>query len=132
MKIMLQSEAVKKINTEMTLELGGLEYLRICKFYINMAMVVGLECYSKNMEEIIAMNCDGIEVGRFPGLREAERNLGISAGGISNVLAGRHHTAGGLMFMKVKDKELYRKDEDDIIIDEYILKSKERGCFSKL
>jgi hypothetical protein len=122
---MTQSEVVNKMSKEMALELGGLEYLRICKFYINMAVTIGLECYSKNMEEIIAMTCDGVEVGRYPGLREASRQLGIAEGGISNVIAGRHHTAGGLMFMKAKDREMYKKElQDETIIKDFVFNHK--------
>jgi hypothetical protein len=108
---MIQREVVNKIAMEMAHRLGDFEHLKTCKFYINMAITIGTEYFTRQMEEIVAMKCDGIEVGRFRSIVEASDNLGICQQNIRDVINGRHHTAGGLIFMKTKDKELIKREE---------------------
>lgn len=106
---MTQSDAVNKMAMEMSHALGDFSHLRTCKFYLNMAITIGTEHFTHDMEEIVAMNCDGIEVGRFKGLRDAARQLGLHECSISKVINGQHHTTGGLMFIKTSDKELIKR-----------------------
>jgi len=103
---MTQSEVINKLSMEMALALGDLDTLPTCRTYIQMALAIGIEHYTKDMEEIIVMNKDGEEVTRLKSVSEGEVKLGIRQIYISLCLTGRQHSAGGFMFVKAKDKEL--------------------------
>jgi hypothetical protein len=91
---------------EMALALGELDHLQTCRRYIQMALSIGIEHFTKDMEEIIVMTTNGTEVGRCKSIQEAADQLGLRAENISAVVNGRQYTTGGLMFMKNRDKEL--------------------------
>jgi hypothetical protein len=103
---MTQNEVINKLSMEMALALGDLDHLRTCKFYIQMALAIGIDHFTKEMEEIIIMNYDGQEIDRLKSLTDCETKLGIYKSQISEVLSGKRFSAGGLRFQKVKDKEL--------------------------
>lgn len=90
----------------MALALGELDHLQTCRTYIQMALSIGIDHFTKNMEEIIAMDPQGREVGRYKNILEIERELGVKESNVHHVLAGRNHTAGGYIFIRSKDKEL--------------------------
>lgn len=77
-----------------------------------MALSIGIEHYTKEMEEIVSLYMDGTEAGRFKSVMEAAEKLGITQSGISNVLTGRCHSAGGLIFMKTRDYELVERNKE--------------------
>lgn len=108
---MLQSEVINKLARECCLAIGTFDHFKTIRTYIQMALTVGIEHYTVDMEEIIALYKDGIEAGRFKSLGDAQRKLGLLQSSISDVLAGRQHTAGGLMFMRVKDYDLIPREE---------------------
>lgn len=91
---------------EMALALGELDHLQTCRHYIQMALSIGLEHFSKDSQEIICMNYSGEELIRFKSIREAADKLGIDRRNISHVLEGTAHSAGGYKFILAKDKEL--------------------------
>lgn len=103
---MTQGEVIHKLSMEMALALGDLDTLQTCRIYIQMALSIGLEHFHSLEEEIIVLDKDGIECGRFKSLCDAERVLGINKASICKCLNGERHSAGGLMFIKSKDKEL--------------------------
>ena len=108
---MTQSEVVNKMAMEMAHALGDFEKLKTCRFYINMAITMGTEYFTRRMEEVVAMNYEGKEMGRYKSAREASQELGLDESHISKVLSGRYHSTGGYIFMKVKDKELVKREE---------------------
>lgn len=103
---MTVNEVVEKLSMEMALALGELDHLGTCRRYIRMALAVGIEHYTKDMEEIVAMNLNGEEVGRFKSATDCAEKLGIPQSYVSTVLTGIQHSSGGFMFIKSKDREL--------------------------
>jgi hypothetical protein len=103
---MTQGYVINKLSMEMALALGDLDTLETCRKYIQMALSIGTEHFTKDMEEIIVMNYKGEEIDRLKSIGDAERKLGISQSQVSDVLRGKQFSAGGLRFMKVRDKEL--------------------------
>lgn len=106
---MTQSEVVNKMSMEMALRLGDLSHLKCCKFYINMSLTIGTEYFCRKMEEVVAMNFEGVEIGRYKSVTDASEKLGVVRQGITKVLNGRAHSAGGYLFMKVNDRELIKR-----------------------
>lgn len=103
---MTQNEVINKLSMEMALALGDLDTLQTCRIYIQMALSIGIDHFTKNSEEIIALDHEGREVGRYKSILEIERTLGVKESNVHHVLAGRNHTAGGYIFIRTKDKEL--------------------------
>jgi hypothetical protein len=102
---MTQNEVINKLSMEMAVALGDLDHLDTCRFYIQLALVIGAEQYGLDGEEIIQMDTAGLEIRRFKSIRKASEILGIDRRNISHVLNGDYHTVGGFMFMKARDKE---------------------------
>jgi hypothetical protein len=109
---MIQSEVINKLARECCLALGDFDHFTTVHTYIQMALSIGIEHYTKDMEEIVAMYRDGVEAGRFKSIREAERKLGIDRRNINQVLRGAAHSAGGLIFIKTKDYELIERKKE--------------------
>jgi len=103
---MLQSEVITKLSRECCLALGDFSHFETVRIYIQMALSIGIEHYTKDMEEVVAIYKEGAEAGRFKSISDAADKLGIHQHDISAVLIGRQQTAGGLKFMKVKDYDL--------------------------
>lgn len=110
---MLQSEVINKLSRECCLALGDFDHYKTIRTYIQMALSIGVEHYTKDMTEVIAFWKDGIEAGRFKSVEEASKKLGIRQSDISSVLTGVQHSAGGLMFMKSKDYDLIPKEKEE-------------------
>lgn len=111
---MTQGEVISKLTHECCLAMGDFHYFQTVRTYIQMALVIGTEHFTKDMEEIIALYKDGVEAGRFKGIGEASKKLGIAQTCISETLAGKQHSAGGLLFMKTKDYELIPRNGDSV------------------
>lgn len=103
---MTVSEVVNKLAMEQALALGDLDTLPTCRRYIQMALSIGIDHFTKEMDEVIMMTKQGEELKRFRGIKAASRETGISASYIASVTNGRRHSAGGFLFIKSKDKEL--------------------------
>lgn len=103
---MTQNEVINKLSMEMALDLGDLDTLQTCRIYIQMALYIGIEHYTKEMEEVIMMDHFGIEIARYKSAQDASEKTGINRPSISEVMSGKIHSAGGFIFMKSKDKEL--------------------------
>lgn len=103
---MTQGEVINKLSMEMALALGDLDTLQTCRTYIQMALSIGIDHFTKDMEEIIQMDHFGAEIDRYKSISEAVRETGISQPCISDAIRGAQHTAGGFIFMKSKDKVL--------------------------
>ena len=76
-----------------------------------MALSIGIEHYTVDMEEIVALYRDGVEAGRFKSVKDASDKMGVTYQNITAVLNGRQHTAGGLLFIRTKDYELVDRKE---------------------
>lgn len=109
---MTQSEIVNKMAMEMALKLGDLCHLKTCKFYIGLALTIGTEYFTRNMEEIVAMTREGLEIGRYKSEIEAAEKLGLSNRSISNCLLGKRYSTGGYLFIRAKDKLLIKREEE--------------------
>jgi hypothetical protein len=103
---MTQNEVINKLSMEMALALGDLDTLQTCKIYIQMALSIGIEHFTRDMDEVIAYTTNGTEIGRFKSVQDAADKIGLRAELITAVLNGRQCTTGGMMFMKTKDKYL--------------------------
>jgi hypothetical protein len=103
---MTQNEVINKLSMEMALALGDLDTLPTCRTYIQMALAVGVEHFTMDMEEIIVMNYKGEELDRLKSVTDVEKKLGIKQAYVSAVLRGDQASAGGFKFQKVKDKLL--------------------------
>ena len=86
---MLQSEVINKLSRECCIAMGTFDYFKTVKIYIQMALAVGVDHFSKEMEEVVALDMNGVEAGRFKSVQEAADKLGIKQSGIMNNLAGR-------------------------------------------
>lgn len=103
---MTQGEAINKLARELCLAQGTFDYFEVNRTYIQMALCVGLEHFTKDMEEVVALYRDGTEAGRFKSVGDASLKLGIHQSCVSDVIRGVQQTAGGLKFMKTRDYEL--------------------------
>jgi len=109
---MLQSEVINKLSRECCLAMGSFDYHQTVRIYIQMALAVGVDHFSKEMEEVVALDMNGTEAGRFKSIQDASDKLGICQSGIMNNLSGRSAWAGGLKWMKVKDYELVPREQE--------------------
>jgi hypothetical protein len=109
---MTTSEVINKLSMELAFMTGDLEDIKHYKKYIRMALAVGIEHFTKDMEEIIVMTRAGVEVGRFKSVTEASKRTGIRQCDVSNVLTGVQHSAGGFLFMKEKNKILVKAENE--------------------
>ena len=105
---MTHNEVIDKLAKEMILITGETDHLNTYRWFIRQALVIGVEHYTKEMEEIIAMDKWGGEQGRFKGVRDASEKLGIPRGNIYQVLEGRRPSAGGFRFIRNRDKYLIK------------------------
>jgi hypothetical protein len=92
--------------------MGDFDYFKTVRIYIQMALAVGVDHYSKEMNEVVAMDKYGTECGRFKSIQDAANKMGIRQNAIVNTLSGRSQWAGGLKWMKVKDYELIEREPD--------------------
>ncbi len=109
---MTQGEVISKLARECCLAMGEFYYYDTVRTYIQMALSIGIEHYTKDMEEIVALYQDGREAGRFKSVGEAATKLGLPQSSVSSVLSGKQYTAGGLKFVKTKDFELFKRDDN--------------------
>lgn len=109
---MLQAEVINKLSRECCLAMGSFDNFKTIKIYIQMALAVGVEHYMVSMEEVVALDMNGKEAGRFKSIQEASDKMGIHQSGIVNNLSGRSAWASGLKWMKVKDYELVRREPE--------------------
>ena len=105
---MTHNEVITKLAKEMITVTGETDHYNTYCWFIRQALVIGIEHYTKEMEEIVAMDKWGGEQGRFKGVREASTKLGIPRGNIYQVLEGRRPSAGGFIFIRNKDKFLIK------------------------
>lgn len=96
---------------ECALALGEFNHLQTIRTYIQMALSIGLVHFHILDEEIVVLDMNGKEAGRFKNLASAEKTLGINKSSISEVLNGNRHSAGGLMFMRIEDYELVPREK---------------------
>lgn len=100
---MTHEEVVKKISMECAVALGELNHLNTIYYYVNMAVCVGRDHFTNDMDEVVALDHLGKEQGVFKSTQEAADKLGLNRQNITAVLNGRKHSAGGYLFMKRKD-----------------------------
>ena len=106
---MTHMEVINKLSFEMLQITGDLDHIDTYRWFIRQALDIGINHFTKDSEEVIAMTRDGVERGRFKSLREASNVLGIDRRNIQHVLAGLNHTAGGYQFILNKDKLLIER-----------------------
>lgn len=110
---MLQSEVINKLARECCLAIGEFDHFKIIRTYIQMALSIGIEHFTEDMEEIVVLDRNGTEAGRFKSITKAAKELGLHRQNISAILAGQQQTAGGLMFIRTKDYELVKRDNSE-------------------
>jgi len=103
---MTHNEVINKLSMELAVKIGDFDNLETFRWYIRQALVIGTEHFSVNMEEIVQMDGNGVELGRYKSIGEASRKTGLWHANISDVIRGKQHSAGGFIFIKSKDKEL--------------------------
>jgi len=93
-------EVKKRLVFEMVQLTGHFEDSQIYEIYIMRALVIGMEHFRPDQEEIIAFNDNGVEVDRYKSVTEASQKLGVTRQAIDKVLSGINHSAKGLSFRK--------------------------------
>lgn len=106
---MTRNKVINKLTLELVLLTGDTENMATIRRYIGMALDVGINHFTKDMEEVVVLDIFGHELDRFKGVTDAADKMGIKQSYISAVLTGQQHTAGGFRFMKAKDKILIPK-----------------------
>jgi hypothetical protein len=107
----LSKECWDKLSRECGLTAANLESYLTVRAYIQIALVVGMEYFTKDMTEVIVINKNGSIQGQYKGITEAAKKLKIQQRDISAVLTGRQKTAGGYKFMRMDDYERIKNDE---------------------
>ena len=107
---MILDEVVNKLALELMNRTGNIGHAPLYREFLNMAVIIGMEHFTPDMIEIVALLKDGAEAGRYKCTAEASRKLGIAQGNITAVLEGRRHTAGGYLFIRKVDwdHEIYK------------------------
>ena len=108
---MIQSEVINKLTRECCLALGDFDHFNTVRTYIQMALSIGIEHYSREMEEVVVLARDGIEMGRFKSIVETAEKLGLAQENISAVINGRQQTCGGMMFIKARYYDLQPREK---------------------
>jgi hypothetical protein len=103
---MTQGEVINKLSMELAVKVGDFDNLETFRWFIRQALCIGIDHFTKDMEEVIQMDRFGVEIARFKGVTDCSNKTGIRQSDISAVLSGAQHTTGGFMFIKAKDKEL--------------------------
>lgn len=98
-------QVIKRLTMEMVHQTGHEEDLQIYRDYIQIALVVGAELFSKDKGEIIALDEAGNEVGRFINVNKAARELKVNRQNIDRVLKGDSRHAGGYTFIRKYNDE---------------------------
>lgn len=108
---MLQSEVIQKLAVECHALVSQYpdQQFSIIRKYIQMGLCVGLEHFTQDMEEIVALDLQGVERGVYKSTQDASNKLGICRQNITAVVNGRKHSVGGYIFMKRKDYQLLRR-----------------------
>lgn len=108
---MTRSKIINSLTLELVSLTGDTEHMSTIRRYIEMALDVGINHFTKEMEEIVMVDGFGHEIDRFRCLSEAENKTGIDRRHISLVLLGQRHTAGDCRFIKAKDMVLIPKTD---------------------
>jgi hypothetical protein len=95
--------AIKGLTFEMILQTGDYEHAETYKLFLTRALTIGMDHFSKNMDEIVAFDISGHEVGRYRNAYEASAKLGVARGNINQILSGKKHSIHGYMFRRAKD-----------------------------
>jgi hypothetical protein len=109
---MTVDEVVKKLAIELVLETGHTEDFSNYRKIIKRAVVIGTEHFTVKMEEVVAMNREGVEIGRYKSADEAAKKLDIPRGNVFQVLERLRPTAHGLKFIYVRDLELVKREKN--------------------
>jgi len=97
---MTMTEVRNRLVFEMIQLTGHFEDQEIYQIYIQRALVIGMEHFNPDQEELIALNDNGVEVARYRSVTEASKKLGVTRQSIDKVLSGINHSAKGHSFRK--------------------------------
>ena len=97
---MTHDYVINKLTCELIVETGCPEHISAYRRKIRQALDIGINHFTKDMEEVIMMDRFGKEIERFKGVSDASAKTGVRQSDISSVLIGRQHTAGGFIFRK--------------------------------
>ena len=103
---MTRDKVINSLTLELVTITGDDEHMSIIRKYIGMTLDIGINHFTKDMEEVIAMDEWGNEIGRFKGVTDAAVKLGLKQYSISDVIAGRQHSTGGYLFAKAHKTQL--------------------------
>lgn len=93
-------QVIKRLTDEMVLQTGHEEDLQIYQDYIQIALVIGSEQFSKDKGEIVALDEAGNEAGRFINVNQAAIKLNVDRQNIDQVLKGNRIHAGEYTFIR--------------------------------
>ena len=102
---MTQGEVINKLTSELVAWTGDIVHEPLFRQYITMALDIGVNHFTKDMEEVAMLTKGGLLVKRFRSVSEAVKNTGIRQGDISSVLTGAQHSAKGYLFRKTSPLE---------------------------
>jgi hypothetical protein len=104
---MTVDQVITKLSLELASITGDSSHVDTYRRYIQMALSVGREHFNDQMNEIVAYDLKGNQVGRFKGVRDAGRKLNIDGAHIRRVIRGERHSHKGFIFRK--DTDLVKK-----------------------
>lgn len=108
---MTAREVINKLSLELAFHTGNLDDMAFYKQYLQMALVVGAEHFVNTKEEIVAMDHEGREVGRYKSIPEAATKLGLHRALVQAVVNKRRYQTGGLLFIRAKEGELIKRKD---------------------
>ena len=93
-------DVIDQLASEMFRKTGHDRDIPVYREYIQIALVVGADYFSKDKSEIVAFDEAGNEVGRFIIVNKASRELKVNRQNIDQVLKGNRFHAGGYTFIR--------------------------------
>lgn len=97
---MLLNEVIDKLSLECCQTISHFDDYGTIRKYIQRAIVVGIEHFNPEMEEIIVTNQFGIEQHRFKSVKDTVDKLNLDRSSVLSVISGRRNMVKGLSFIR--------------------------------
>jgi hypothetical protein len=114
---MTQNQVINKLALELAFQTGRMEDMKLYKQYLRMALVVGTDHFLVGMKEIVAMDKEGKELGRFRCIKDVAKKLNLRYDSIEDVLQKRRNSVFGYKFIYAIDMELKERTEKMKILE---------------
>lgn len=102
---MTRDYVLNQLTCELVALTGDTENMSAYRKYLNMALDIGVNHFTKDMEEVIQMDTNGRIIKRYKGITDAATKIGIKQCSISDVITGRQNSTHGFIFRKASSFE---------------------------